>query len=401
MRVRGLRLRPGRTACWQPTLASRNPNGPSSVRLGVKKPGSSPRKEVDFLGRVLIVAAVAIGFLLVWTWRHVFLLAFAAILLAVGVHGLADPIRRLTRLGKSASLALAMLVLFGVIGGVFYLFGAEMSAQASALSNDIPEAWDSLRPKLLASPLGAEIVEMFDRWRSGADVAGSVSRTVLQIGGWTLSLVGAATNVLLVIIAAIFFAVNPGPYRRGLLLLFPNGTREKINQSLDLARRALRRWLLGTLVSMTAIALMVGTGLSVLGVPSFIALALIAGLAQIVPIVGPNLAVVPALLLALSIGFDTALWTALLYLTASQIEANFITPLVQDKAVSIKPAMILFSIFAMGALFGPLGVILAVPLAIVVMILVIAFYVNGVVGEQVRAPGERALSSTSAKAWVS
>src|SRR5690606_34178298 len=85
---------------------------------------------------------------------------------------------------------------------------------------------------------------------------------------------------------------------------------------------------------------------------------------------------------------QTALWTALAYLIASQLEANLIYPVIQKRAVSMSPALTLFAILAMGALFGPLGIVLATPLLVVISIFVIKLYVNKVLGDSRPAPGE-------------
>jgi predicted PurR-regulated permease PerM len=116
-------------------------------------------------------------------------------------------------------------------------------------------------------------------------------------------------------------------------------------------------------------------------------LGLLAGLAQFVPVIGPLIAAGPGILLAFSVSPETALWTGVVYLAASQIEANLIFPLIQKRAVSLPPALTLFAIIAMGALFGPLGVLLALPVTIILTVFVIRFYVNRTLGEDVPAPG--------------
>jgi predicted PurR-regulated permease PerM len=89
----------------------------------------------------------------------------------------------------------------------------------------------------------------------------------------------------------------------------------------------------------------------------------------------------------MTVGPETALWKALIYLVASQVEANLIYPMIQKKAVDLPPALTLFSIIAFGLLFGPLGILFAVPLTVVASIFVIRLYVNNVLGEDIDIPG--------------
>lgn len=338
-----------------------------------------------FIQRVLLVAAVIALALLLWLWREVVLLAFAAILIAVGLHGIADPISRRTPLKNGWALSAAGLLLVSVLGGIFWLFGAQIGAQVGDLIMRLPEGWARASEWIAQWPGGVMLVsELNNLGRGTGEVAGLVSR----VGGFTMSMVGAVFDGFVVLFAAIFLAISPREYRNGFLILFPSSQRRAVDDALSASAVALRKWLLGTLVSMTVVAVLVGVALWLLGVPSFVALALIAGVAQFVPVVGPLVAAVPGVLLALGVSPQTALWTALAYFVASQLEANLIYPVIQKRAVSLSPALTLFAILAMGALFGPLGVLLATPILVVATIFVVKLYVNRTLGENALVPGQ-------------
>ena len=119
------------------------------------------------------------------------------------------------------------------------------------------------------------------------------------------------------------------------MLLPPGGGRERIAGTLDARSTALRRWLLGQLIAMILVFVLTGLGLWAIGLPAALALALLAGLAEFVPLIGPIVAAVPALLIALSDGWQTAVWTLVLYLAVQQVESNVIQPLVQHRVVSL------------------------------------------------------------------
>ena len=123
-------------------------------------------------------------------------------------------------------------------------------------------------------------------------------------------------------------------------------------------------------------------------VPAALALALLAGLAQFVPLIGPIVAAIPALLIALAEGWQIALWTLLLYVAIQQVESNLITPLVQRQAVALPPAITLFAVVAFGVLFGPLGILFATPLAVVAFVAVKELWVRDTLGEPTEVPGE-------------
>ena len=129
-------------------------------------------------------------------------------------------------------------------------------------------------------------------------------------------------------------------------------------------------------------------GLYAIGLPSALALGLIAGLAEFVPLVGPVFSAIPALLVALSVGGQTVFWVLGLYIVVQQLEGNLITPVIQRQTVDLPPALTLFALIAIGVLFGPLGVLLSTPLAVVIFVCVKQLYVRETLHEETEIPGE-------------
>jgi predicted PurR-regulated permease PerM len=137
---------------------------------------------------------------------------------------------------------------------------------------------------------------------------------------------------------------------------------------------------------MMLVFVLTGLGLWAIGLPAALALALLAGLAEFVPLVGPIVATIPALLIALSVGLETALWTLLLYIAIQQVESNVLIPLVQRRVVELPPVVTLFAVVAL--LFGLLGVLFATPLAVVVLVAVKKLWVHATLGEPTNLPGQ-------------
>ena len=343
-----------------------------------------PRGDGAFVRRVLIVASIVVLSLLAWSLVDVLLLILGAVLVAVLLRALADPIARRTPLSDGWALATVALALVAAVGLAAWLFGAEVRAQVAELADRLPEAWRSFEQRLGATDLGERLIS---RAQDAAPDAGSV---VSGLAGVVTSFVGGLADLLLIVFGGLYLAAQPGLYRRGVLLLLPAGrSRERIAGTLDASGAALRLWLLGQLVAMAFLFVLTGLGLWAIGVPAALALALLAGLAQFVPLIGPIVAAIPALLIALSEGLQIALWTLLLYVAIQQVESNLITPLVQRQAVSLPPAVTLFAVVAFGLLFGPLGVLLATPLAVIVLVAVTKLWVRDVLGELTVLPGDR------------
>jgi predicted PurR-regulated permease PerM len=331
---------------------------------------------------VVVIGLVALAWLL-WRAVDVLLLLLGAVVVAVLLRALADPVARFTPLnGRWAVAAVGVaIVLVLLLAG--WLIGAEVRSQVSDLVDRLPTAWRLLQQRLGVGDLGQWLAEQA---RANIPSAGSV---VTSLVGVTTTLGSILANLVLVVIGGAFLAGEPKLYRRGLVELVPGeGTRARVGDTLDACGEALRLWLLGQLVSMTVVGVLTGVGLWLIGVPAPLALALLAFLAEFVPLVGPIVAAIPALLLALTQGWTTTLWVLLLYLAVQQVESNMLTPLVQQKAVDLPPALTLFGVVALGVVLGPLGLILGAPLLVVAMVATKKLWVRETLGEPTRVPGE-------------
>jgi predicted PurR-regulated permease PerM len=210
-----------------------------------------------------------------------------------------------------------------------------------------------------------------------------------QVGGILMTIFGGIAHTLLVIAGGIYLAAQPDLYRKGLLKLVPKPSRGLAGDALDASGKALKLWLLGTFVSMALVGSLTAFGLWLIGVPSWLALGLLAGLFEFIPIIGPIAAAIPGVLLALTVGIDTFLWALALYILIQQMEGNVIQPLVQRYAVDLPPALLLFSVVAGGFLFGIIGIIFAAPLTVVAYVMVKRLYVREALDTETSLPHEK------------
>jgi predicted PurR-regulated permease PerM len=192
-----------------------------------------------------------------------------------------------------------------------------------------------------------------------------------------------------VIVGGIYIAIDPAVYRDGLIKLFPIDWYPQIRATLDDGTSTLRLWLGAQVIAMLMVGVLIGGGALLIGIPSPFALGLIFGLAEFVPVVGPVARAVPVLLVAVGQGWEMTFGALGLVVIVQQVESNLIMPLVSGHAVQLPPAVGLFAIVAMGVVFGPLGLVLGYPLAIVVDVAVRRLYVRETLGEPVEIAGEK------------
>ena len=159
--------------------------------------------------------------------------------------------------------------------------------------------------------------------------------------------------------------------------MVPKRHRALTGEILDEIRTVLRRWLVGQLIDMIFVGLFTYIGLSLLGVPLAGLIGLLAALFNFVPNFGALLSLIPAVLVAPP---TLVLWVIGLYIVIQTFEGQVLQPLIQGRAVSIAPALLLITQVLMGLLAGPMGVILATPLMAVTAILVRRLYVEQTLG---------------------
>ena len=312
------------------------------------------------------------------------MLIFGAVVVAVIVRSVADPLVRWTRMKDGVAVLISVLLIVAVLSAAGYLFGHQISGQVQQLIDQLPAAWAQFQTRVEGSPVLGWVV---DQSRNALSQAGSALALAPKIA---MTAISGFTTLLLVIVAGMFLAAHPVQAREGLLSLAPKPNRPRLREVLDACGAALRGWLKAQLVSMVLVGSLVGVGLAIIGVPAPVALGLFGGLAQFVPIVGPIASAVPALLVAATGGVQTLVLTLLLYVCVSQLEANVITPLVQKNVASLPVVLGIFGVFGLGILFGPLGVLFATPLTLVIYTVVTLLYRQDILkDETATAPGQK------------
>lgn len=326
------------------------------------------------------VAALVVGLLFLWYARDVLLLVFAGVLLAIFLRRLATIVSGFTRLPRSVALALVILALTGALVATVWLQGGRIASESARLREDLPRALEQLRAWIAGYPLGKDLLEQLPEDPAAflPDEPDAVSR-VTGVVSRTFSALASAAVILFL---GIVFAATPRVYMSGVLALFPEHRVPRMREVLARLYDTLWWWLLGRLISMAFIGLVTGIGLALLGVPLAFILAMLAALLSFIPNLGPILSALPAILLGLAQGPQTALWVAALYSGVQLVESYLLEPIIDRKTIYMPPAFTVTAQLLMALFAGLLGVTLATPLAAAVVVLVTMLYVQDVLGRR-------------------
>ncbi|KIZ43190.1 permease [Rhodopseudomonas palustris] len=324
------------------------------------------------ISRTLRITAIGLVLIIVlWGLRDILLLGFAAVLIACVLHGAGDALHRRSGLGEGWSLLAVVLTLLLGLGALLFWRGTviadHVSQMTDQLSLQLQQLWQQMSGKgwtaLLAQQLRSSVES------AGKNLSGyvpGVASSVLGIGG----------SALVVVATALFLAISPRRYIDGALRLVPIGWRPRGREVMLEIGETLQLWFVGQFVDMVIVAVLVGVGLFLLGVPMAPTLALLAGLLNFVPYVGALAGAVPAILVALAQSPSLALWVALLFICVQTLEGNVIAPLIQRRTISLLPALTILSQTVLGTLFGAVGLVVATPLTAAMMTAVRMIYIE-------------------------
>ncbi len=314
--------------------------------------------------------------------RHALLIIYVSGLLAIGFSPIVRLIERQTVLpigSKRFPRWLAILILYVVILGSIALVGflifPPLVKQARSLWAELPGMFDRAQQYLMDRGLLSEHLTLREAVQrapaGGTDAVGVAARAVANVAGGLLGIVTA-------LILTFYILVEADTLRRSVLRLFPRDRRAQAAEASREATIKVSAWLGGQLLLGAVIGTTSAIGLWALGIPFFYVLALIAGIGEMIPVVGPILAAVPAIAIAGTVSLKKVLFVIIFFVIQQQIENHVLVPKIMSRQVGVSAVTVIVSLLIGGELLGILGAILAVPTVAILQ----------VIGEQVLRENE-------------
>lgn len=320
---------------------------------------------------VALIFALAVFSYFVYEIRTIVLVLLLTMLFSIIISG---PVDYLARQGLPRGLG--TLFVLGAFVGILWLGGVAVAPiverQARGLVQDFPgllaqaEGFANRIQNVFGVDLGGLLrPQRISDTLSGA-LSGDAFNVVANIGG---SIANGLSLALVALIGTIYLVIRPAPLVNGFVSLFPAKRRPRVREVLEKLYGTVQRWFLGQLTTMVLIGVLSAVAYSIIGVPFAVLLGIFGGLVAFVPFIGPTIAVIPALLLALSESPVQAIWVLAAYLAIQAVESNVIQPIVMSQAVELHPAVVVFGLLIMGTLFGFVGLLLAVPVVAALQVL--------------------------------
>ncbi|MFB9055629.1 AI-2E family transporter [Mariniflexile ostreae] len=330
-------------------------------------------KKYSFTQKVWIVgfifSLIAIVLLIFEATFDILILVLAGTLIACYFRGLSDFIKEKTKWRNQLTLFIAVFGSFILTLGVLYLIGATVSGEASEIKENFPSMVDDLKSHLGRSGIGRELLSQISIITASDEFRDTASK-------FFMTTFSGVANIYVVIILGVFFTITPNVYIQGMIQLVPPKKRDKADAVMEHLGTGLKKWLFGKCLAMGAVFILTAIGLIILKIPMWLTLAIMAGLLNFIPNFGPLAAMVPAILVAISVSPEKAIIVAIMYTVIQLLESSLISPQAQQKLIKIPPALIIIAQIFVGALTGIWGVIFATPLMLIIIILIQELYVD-------------------------
>jgi predicted PurR-regulated permease PerM len=330
------------------------------------------------VGTTLVFVGVLLCFWLLYRFYLVVFIVFVAIIIGTVIRPIVSWLY-LHKLPKVAGVILIYVVLLILALGFILLLFPLVLEQASTIINRMPDYYQDIYTWMENSPnqliisfsqiIPREIPDFTGVQQTGPEMLASAE----QAWAYVTSVSKGVFLVIVVLILAFHWTLDGQRTIRSFLFLLPKPLRSDLSELITAMELKIGYFIFGKGVLSLAVGVLALIAYLIIGLPNALVLALIAGVLEAVPMIGPLLGAIPAAIIALSISPSKLIWVVVATIAIQQIESYLLTPRVMDKAVGVNPFVSLLSIFAFTSLFGIVGALMAIPIAAVIQLLLDRF----------------------------
>jgi predicted PurR-regulated permease PerM len=318
----------------------------------------------------------ALAVIVVWCAflaRDVLLLVYVSGLLAIGFSPVVRLIQRQKalpigprRFPRWLAILILYLVILGTLTGIGFLIAPPLNHQAQQLWAAFPDMFDRAQEFLIAKGILTEHVTLTEAVKHAPKTGGG--QAVGTVLGAVVGVVGGLFGLLTILILTFYILIEADSLRDTMLRLFPARDRARVDaMSRDITVKV-SAWLGGQLLLGAIIGTSSAIGLWLFGIPFFYVLALISGVGELIPVVGPVLSAIPAIAIAATVSFQKVLLVVLFFIIQQQLENHVLVPKIMQRQVGVSPVTVIVALLIGGKLLGIVGAILAVPTAAILQV---------------------------------
>jgi predicted PurR-regulated permease PerM len=327
------------------------------------------------LWTISMVVLTAIVLWCAYLVRDVLLITYISGVLAIGFSPMVRLIQRqkmlpvgTRRFPRWVAILVLYLVMLGALTGIGFLIVPPLVEQAQQLWSAAPGMLDRGQAFLISKGLLRAPIDWSDLVQH-TPVSGG-TEAVGTVFGALIGVLGGLFGLFTILILTFYLLVESDALHAAFLRLFPRRDRARVAEVSREITVKVSAWLGGQLLLSTIIGITSAIGLWLLGVPYFYVLALISAVGELIPVVGPILAALPAIAVASTVSLQKVLLVIVFFVVQQQFENHVLVPKVMERQVGISPVTVILALLVGGKLLGILGAILAVPTAAILQVVV-------------------------------
>jgi predicted PurR-regulated permease PerM len=323
----------------------------------------------------LVLISVILGFWLLYRFNQVIFILFIAIVIGTVIRPAVAWLHQRS-LPQTAGVILVYLLLLLLLTGFMLLLFPLISEQSTTIAASMPDYYHNLREWVINNP-NQFLAGLSEFLPVALPNLGPVQQTEQemmasagQVAGYVTMMAKVIFTAIILLVLAFYWTLEGPRIIQSFLLVIPQHQRENISDLLSAMESKVGFYMVGQAILCMVIGIMALLAYLLIGLPNALVLALIAGVLEAVPMIGPLLGAVPAALVALSIAPDKLIWVIVATVVIQQLENSLLVPRIMKKAVGVNPFVTLLALFAFSTLFGIAGALMAIPMAAMIQLAV-------------------------------
>ncbi|MBU1203432.1 AI-2E family transporter [Patescibacteria group bacterium] len=314
-----------------------------------------------------IFILLIVGFL--FLVKDVIILFFVAVILASAFDPLIDWLQT-KKIPRTVSIIGVYMVFLTLVGWSLYLLAGPIVEQVKEIGKAFPDFYSKLADTINYLRSVDQSVARETVSTSFADITKSLTSATSGIFRTVTSIFGGVFSFLMVLVVTFYLTVEENAMKRFIKTITPSNNQAYIDKLITDMQHRMGYWLRGQLFLSIIVFAMVYIGLSLMGIKYALILALVAGIFEIVPFLGPWISAIPGVFFAFSQSPGKAIAVAILYFLVQQVENNLIVPKVMGKTTGLNPLVVILAILTGARLGGVVGALLAVPVTLALTVYV-------------------------------
>lgn len=323
----------------------------------------------------IFVVCVFLAFWLLYRLRGVMFLFFVAIVIGTAIRPGVDWLRR-RGISRRMGIILIYVLIAGLITGFLALTLPLIAEQTTQVSQNFSQYYNDIRGALVNSGnrllqnIGWRIPPQLNFFVNRDPTAEEVVDQVTQTFFYTNLVIRGVLSIFAIFLLAYYWTQESNLIIRTLLRFVPPSRKDDVREFIDLAETKMGGYIRGQGILCLAVGLAAFISYGLIGLPFALVLSIIAGLMEMIPVFGPALGAIPALLVAVSVEPGKAIWVLVATGAIQLLENAWLVPRIMNNAMGVNPIIIMLSLVAFGSVFGFPGALLAIPLAALIQLIV-------------------------------